>query len=173
MRRRLVRGPTASPLAGADGDPYDRYMNISSDAQVSVAAGTAPTEPLVHPEDVARASSRLPDAGAVADLADVLDLLGEPHRLTLLLALRDVELCVHDLAVTIGQSESATSHALKLLRSHRIVRARKEGRRVYYRLDDPHVRMLLEVALTHTEHSALQHPERAGSPRGGAGSAAP
>lgn len=135
-------------------------MNTSSDDQA--IAGSAPADPedLVDPTGVAHARSHLPAARAVADVADILGLLGEPHRLTLLLALRDGELCVHDLAATAGQSESATSHALKLLRAHRIVRVRREGRRAFYRLDDPHVRMLLEVALTHTEHSALQHPER-------------
>lgn len=115
---------------------------------------------LVDPTGVAHARSHLPAAGAVSDVADVLSLLGEPHRLTLLLALRGGELCVHDLAATTGQSESATSHALKLLRARRVVSPRRDGRRVFYRLDDPHVVELLDLALTHAAHSPPLHPER-------------
>lgn len=96
----------------------------------------------------------------IADLADVFSLLGDPSRLRLLFALREGEVSVGELSTLTGQSDSAVSHALQLLRAHRIVRVRREGRRAFYRLDDPHVRMLLEVALTHTEHSELQHPER-------------
>lgn len=99
-------------------------------------------------------------AAEIADLADVFSLLGDPSRLRLLFALREGEVSVGELSTLTGQSDSAVSHALQLLRAHRIVRVRREGRRAFYRLDDPHVRMLLEVALTHTEHSELQHPER-------------
>lgn len=99
-------------------------------------------------------------AAEIADLADVFSLLGDPSRLRLLFALREGEVSVGELSTLTGQSDSAVSHALQLLRAHRIVRVRREGRRAFYRLDDPHVRMLLEVALTHTGHSELQHPER-------------
>lgn len=95
----------------------------------------------------------------VLDLADVFSLLGDPGRLRLLLALRETELCVSDLAATTGQSDSAVSHALQLLRAHRIVSSRREGRRIYYRLDDTHVATLLDVALRHTDHSEIERPE--------------
>lgn len=96
----------------------------------------------------------------IADLADVFSLLGDPGRLRLLFALREDEVSVGELSERTGQSDSAVSHALQLLRAHRIVRARREGRRAFYRLDDPHVRTLLDVALRHTEHTELRHPER-------------
>lgn len=103
-------------------------MNVSSDDQVAgvdpgsavgpdSAVADAAVADSVDPA-VEHARAHLPAPAAVADVADVLSLLGEPHRLTLLLALRGGELCVHDLALTAGQSESATSHALKLLRAH-------------------------------------------------------
>ncbi|ATG55417.1 ArsR family transcriptional regulator [Brachybacterium ginsengisoli] len=103
---------------------------------------------------------RLPAPEETADLADVFSLLGDPSRLGLLIALRDAELCVSDLAQATDHSESSVSHALKLLRAHRIVAVRRVGRRAFYRLDDPHVRLLLELAMTHTAHSDMQHPER-------------
>ena len=113
----------------------------------------------VGPLDVLR--GRIPASSAIADVADVFSLLGDPSRLRLLLALREQELCVGDLAELVEHSESAVSHALKLLRAHRIVAVRREGRRAFYRLDDPHVRMLLDLAVSHAAHSTMEHPERA------------
>ncbi|MFB9993362.1 ArsR/SmtB family transcription factor [Deinococcus oregonensis] len=66
-------------------------------------------------------------------------------------ALTRVELCVHDLAQVAGISESATSHQLRLLRTHSLVSHRKEGRSVYYRLADHHVTLLLTSALEHAQ----------------------
>ena len=63
------------------------------------------------------------------------------------------ELCVCDLAAACGQSESSVSHALRLLQAHRVVAVRREGRRAFYRLDDAHVRMLLDLALVHIDHA--------------------
>lgn len=72
------------------------------------------------------------------------------------------ELCVCDLAATTRMSESAVSHALRLLRAHRVVSVSRRGRMAYYRLDDAHVRMLLDLGLTHTGHTVAVHPERTG-----------
>lgn len=102
------------------------------------------------------------DHPPLADAAEIFSLLGDPARLRLLVALSGADLCVHDLARIAGHSASATSHALKLLRAHRVVASRREGRHVVYRLDDPHVRELLEVALAHADHVELTHPERRG-----------
>ncbi|MDN5820121.1 MAG: metalloregulator ArsR/SmtB family transcription factor [Brachybacterium sp.] len=107
--------------------------------------------------------ARIPGQSAVADVADVFSLLGDPARLRLLLVLLEGELCVSDLAEVTEHSESAVSHALKLLRAHRIVAVRREGRRAFYRLDDPHVRMLLDLAISHAAHSHMEHPERKGA----------
>jgi DNA-binding transcriptional ArsR family regulator len=104
--------------------------------------------------------ARMPAHDDLVDTADVFGLLADPNRLRLLLALLDGELCVCDLAAVTGQSESAVSHALRLLRAHRIVTVRRSGRMAYYRLQDAHVRMLLDLAITHTEHTQALHPER-------------
>ncbi|WP_433166948.1 ArsR/SmtB family transcription factor [Kribbella sp. CA-247076] len=102
----------------------------------------------------------MPAEEDVVDTADVFGLLGDPRRLKLLVALLDGELCVCDLAAVTGMSESATSHALRLLRAHRVVAVRRDGRMAYYRLDDAHVRMLVDLAVAHTEHTDAIHPER-------------
>jgi DNA-binding transcriptional ArsR family regulator len=106
----------------------------------------------------------MPGEGDIVDTADVFGLLGDPRRLKLLVALLDGELCVCDLAAITGLSESATSHALRLLRAHRVVSVRRDGRNAFYRLDDAHVRMLVDLAVAHTEHTDAIHPERHGHP---------
>ena len=80
-------------------------------------------------------------------------LLADANRLRLLVSLLEGgELCVCDLAAATGMGESATSHALRLLRAHRVVKVRRAGRMAYYSLTDGHVRMLLDVALEHARH---------------------
>jgi ArsR family transcriptional regulator, lead/cadmium/zinc/bismuth-responsive transcriptional repressor len=89
----------------------------------------------------------------VDDIAEVFSLLGDPGRLRLLVALREGEQPVGELAAAVGASESNTSHSLRLLRAHRVVESRRDGRHVFYRLSDAHVRTLLDVALAHLEHA--------------------
>ncbi len=115
---------------------------------------------LVDEGRVAGVRDRMPEPGDIADTAEIFGLLSDPSRLRLLIALLDGELCVSDLTAVTGQSESAASHALRLLRAHRVVTARRSGRLAYYRLADAHVRMLLDVAIAHSEHTEAIHPER-------------
>ena len=135
-------------------------MKSSADVQQAAAALDACNVRLVDPERVAHVNARMPAEADVVDTADVFSLLGDPRRLKLLVALLDGELCVCDLAAVTGMSESATSHALRLLRAHRVVAVRRDGRMAYYRLDDAHVRMLVDLAVAHTEHTDAIHPER-------------
>jgi len=116
---------------------------------------------LIDPEKVNRVRELLRDQGEVIELADVFSLLADPGRLRLLVALLEAgELCVCDLAATTEMTESAVSHALRLLRAHRVVSVSRRGRMAYYRLDDAHVRMLLDLDLTHAGHTTAIHPER-------------
>jgi DNA-binding transcriptional ArsR family regulator len=104
----------------------------------------------------------VPTEREISDTADVFGLLSDPGRLRLLAVLRHSESSVGQLAARTGLSESATSHALRLLRAHQVVAVRREGRMAFYSLADAHVSMLLETALEHAGHSELTHPERAG-----------
>ena len=117
---------------------------------------------VVDRERVAAVQGAMPAAGQVEQVADVFALLGDPNRVRLLVALLEGgEMCVCDLAAAAGMSESAASHAIRWLRAHRIISSpRRQGRMMYYRLDDAHVRMLLDLALTHTQHTQALHPER-------------
>ena len=90
---------------------------------------------------------------AALELAETFRLLTDPGRLRLIAALLAAdELCVCDLAEATGLSQTACSHNLRLLRAQRLVRYRKQGRNVYYTLDDDHIRVLLDVALQHVTH---------------------
>ena len=90
----------------------------------------------------------------VQSLADTFRVLGDPTRVRILDALRGGELCVNDLAARIGLSESAVSHQLRLLRTMRLVRVRREGRLAFYAVDDHHILELLEQASTHVQEGA-------------------
>lgn len=89
------------------------------------------------------------DPTIVQALADTFRLLGDPTRVRIVDALSEGELCVCDIAAHIGISESAVSHQLRLMRSQRLVRGRREGRCVYYTLDDQHVLDLFQQGLRH------------------------
>lgn len=104
---------------------------------------------------VDRVKADLPEPESIAQMADVFALLGDGNRVRMLASLCQApELCVCDLAATTEMSESATSHALRLLRAHGVVKVRRSGRIAYYSLHDDHVRTLLDVALTHVSHGA-------------------
>lgn len=109
----------------------------------------------VDPERVAATRDRLIDFDEAEALADGFKLLGEPNRVRILHALLEAgELCVCDLAATVDVSETTVSHAMRLLKAAGIVRNRRDGRIVYYRLDDAHVRMLLDLSREHLAHSS-------------------
>jgi len=107
----------------------------------------------VDPERVAAVLERLPEAGVFQDLAETFRVLSDPGRVRLISALLEAgELCVCDLAAVSGLSQTAVSHNMRLLRSSRLVRYRKQGRNVYYSLEDAHIRLLLDVGLQHVAH---------------------
>jgi ArsR family transcriptional regulator, lead/cadmium/zinc/bismuth-responsive transcriptional repressor len=93
-------------------------------------------------------------AAHVQSVAETFSVLGDPTRVRILDALGTGELCVGDLAESIGISESAASHQLRLLRTMRLVRVRREGRLAYYAVDDHHILELLNQARTHVQEGA-------------------
>jgi ArsR family transcriptional regulator len=94
------------------------------------------------------------EAATVEALADTFRILGDPTRVRIVDALAGGQLCVHEISERIGISESAVSHQLRLMRSMRIVRGRREGRSVYYTLDDQHVLDLFQQGLRHVSHGS-------------------
>jgi DNA-binding transcriptional ArsR family regulator len=91
---------------------------------------------------------------AVSSLAETFRLLGDTTRVRILDAVSRSELCVADIARLLDVSQSAVSHQLRLLRSVRLVRPRRVGRRVYYALDDRHIVNLFAEGLEHVQEAA-------------------
>ncbi len=94
-------------------------------------------------------SQTLPAEAVTEETARLLKGFANETRLRILCLLRGREVCVHDIVEALGMSQSAISHQLRTLRDARLVSHRREGRHVYYRLSDDHVREMLENALTH------------------------
>ena len=95
----------------------------------------------------------MPDAQTIGNMAEIFKALSDPSRLKIVLALRCQELCVSDIAAVCCQSESAVSHQLRVLRSQKIVKNRREGKTMFYTLDDAHVVSLIQMSLDHINHS--------------------
>src|SRR5688572_5806883 len=112
-----------------------------------VPARRAPA--FVDPARVQRVRRGLLTPDGAAALADTFSILDDPTRARLLHALSIEELCVSDLAALLGVSSSNVSHQLRLLKSRRLVGMRRDGKRCYYRLQDAHIRSLVEMGLTH------------------------
>jgi DNA-binding transcriptional ArsR family regulator len=104
---------------------------------------------VIHREVVEAAKGSALSAEERERLADLFKALGDGSRLRILWALTERELCVCDLAATLGASESAVSHQLRRLRSLRLVANRREGVVLFYRLADEHVARLIRLALEH------------------------
>lgn len=104
----------------------------------------------VDPDRVLAAREQLLTATEAGRLGELFRLLGDATRTRILYALLEVgELCVCDLAATVGVPETSVSHALRLLRTAGVVRNRRDGRMIYYSLADAHVRMLLDLSREH------------------------
>jgi ArsR family transcriptional regulator, lead/cadmium/zinc/bismuth-responsive transcriptional repressor len=109
-------------------------------------------EKCVHQANVTKTLKEIPDQQDVVGMAEIFKALSDPSRLKIVLALLKREHCVCDIAVICQQSESAISHQLRVLRTLKIVKNRREGKSVYYTLDDDHVISLINYSLEHVKH---------------------
>ncbi|HIS79170.1 MAG TPA: winged helix-turn-helix transcriptional regulator [Candidatus Caccousia stercoris] len=103
------------------------------------------------PESEALAQTResLPDDEVLYDLAELFKVFGDTTRVKILYALFENELCVNDIAQCLNTTPSAVSHQLRILKSSKLVRFRREGKTVFYALDDDHVRSMIVLGLDH------------------------
>jgi len=101
---------------------------------------------------VAQAAAHLLSPPEADDLADTFEALADPTRVRLVSALAEMELSVGELAELLGMSVSAISHQLRLLRRLRLVKRRREGKRIYYALDDEHIANIYRCGLDHVRH---------------------
>lgn len=162
--RGLGPGAASAPASGAAAPgascaprPVGTYiftemkMSTRGDAEVVALDACALRE--IDPGRVSAAREGLIGVEDADELAACFRLLGDPKRVRILYALLEAgELCVCDIAATAEVSETTVSHAMRLLRTAGIVRSRRDGRMMYYRLDDAHVRLLLDVSKEHVVH---------------------
>src|SRR5215217_226050 len=108
---------------------------------------------VLHPRQVMAARVRLAESPAPDEMARLFGILADTTRAKLLTALTSGELCVCDLAAATGVNRTTVSHQLRVLRENRVVRRRREGKVIYYALDDEHVVSLLTMGAAHVgEH---------------------
>ncbi len=104
---------------------------------------------VIHADVVDKVKQHLPMDEKLYDLADFFKVFGDSTRIKLLWALDMEEMCTCDLAVLLNMTKSAVSHQLKTLRQEKLVKYRREGKNVFYSLQDEHVKNLLEIGLEH------------------------
>ena len=120
-------------------------------ALLPLAADSACAVRSVDPERVGQARAELLDDATYVDIAETFRALADSTRAKIVHVLADRSLCVCDLAQVVGVSEPAVSQHLRLLRALRIVRGRRDGKMVFYSLEDGHVRSLLKMVLGHQQ----------------------
>lgn len=107
---------------------------------------------IIHHDVVNKTLQKMPDFDLFNKLAEFFKILGDTTRAKILFSLDQNEMCVCDIANVLGMSKSSISHQLGTLRRSGIVKCRKEGKEVYYMLDDDHVKKLFELGVEHIEH---------------------
>lgn len=105
----------------------------------------------VHEELVEKVNKEMPEEEELYDLAELFKVFGDSTRIRMLFVLFEAEVCVCDLAEVLHMTQSAVSHQLKILKQAKLVRARREGKSVFYALADDHVRTIIAQGREHIE----------------------
>lgn len=104
---------------------------------------------VIHEDVVKRVKETIPQEETLYDLADLFKTFGDSTRIKIICALFQSEMCVCDIAALLGMNQSAISHQLRVLKQARLVKYRKDGKVVYYSLDDDHVKGIFDQGLAH------------------------
>ncbi len=104
---------------------------------------------VIHQDVVSRVNAKLPANETFYDLAELFKVLGDPTRVKILWALDAAEMCVCDIAYLLNMTQSAISHQLRVLKQASLVKSRREGKIVFYSLEDEHVKQIFELGLIH------------------------
>ena len=121
----------------------DKQTKMTSDANSDFLA--------VHEDVVKRVLETQPEDEYLYDLAELFKVFGDTTRIKILYALLESELCVGDIAQILGLSQSAVSHQLRILKDSKLVKFRRNGKIIFYSLDDDHVRNMISMGLDHVE----------------------
>ncbi len=121
----------------------DKQTKMTSDANSDFLA--------VHEDVVKRVLETQPEDEYLYDLAELFKVFGDTTRIKILYALLESELCVGDIAQILGLSQSAVSHQLRILKDSKLVKFRRNGKIIFYSLDDDHVRNMISMGMEHVE----------------------
>jgi ArsR family transcriptional regulator, lead/cadmium/zinc/bismuth-responsive transcriptional repressor len=125
-----------------DMDNFDNFENCS----VTV----------IHEDIIKKVSASIPDDEKLYELSELFKVLGDETRIKIICALFKSEMCVCDISALFNMSQSAISHQLRTLKQARLVKFRREGKVVYYSLDDEHVKLLFDYGLVHVKEKYLK-----------------
>lgn len=103
----------------------------------------------IHKEVVRTVLNHMPESQIFLKLADLFKVFGDSTRIKILFALFTQEMCVQDISALLGMQQSAISHQLRILKQSGLAKYRKQGKIVYYSLDDEHIGQIFKLALTH------------------------
>lgn len=106
---------------------------------------------VVREEVVKKVLEQQPEDEVLYDLAELFKVFGDSTRIRILYALFETELCVGDIAQILNLSQSSVSHQLRILKSSKLVKFRREGKIMFYSLDDDHVRTMISMGMEHIE----------------------
>lgn len=104
-----------------------------------------------HEDVVKKVMENMPPEEILYDLAELYKVFGDTTRIRILYALFESELCVNDMAQLLGLSQTAVSHQLRVLKNNKLVKARREGKIVFYSLSDGHVSSIIQTGMEHVE----------------------
>lgn len=107
---------------------------------------------IIHEDVVNTTKKKINDIDIFSDVSNFFKVIGDLTRIKILYALDNNEMCVCDIASTLNMSKSLISHQLKVLKDNKIVKYRKQGKEVYYLLDDNHVKDIIDIAFCHINH---------------------
>lgn len=106
---------------------------------------------IIHEDKVNNAKKVMPEDDLIYDLAELFKVFADSTRMKIIYALMEGELCVCDIAAIVGTTQSAISHQLRILKQAKLVKYRKEGKVVYYSLDDEHISEIVKKGREHIE----------------------
>ena len=104
---------------------------------------------VIHEETVKKIKQKMPEDGYIYDLAELFKVFADSTRMKVIYALLEDELCVCDIANIVGTTQSAISHQLRILKSSKLVKYRKEGNSIFYSLADDHVEKIFKIGCEH------------------------
>lgn len=108
---------------------------------------------IIHEDIVTKVKESLPQEEVLYDLAELFKVFGDTTRIKIICSLFQSEMCVCDIAALLGMTQSSISHQLRVLKQARLVKYRKEGKVVYYSLDDDHIKNIFDYGLVHVTES--------------------